>query len=445
MGEQTPTGTWDRQRRKGRAMREAAYGRLADALDRLPNGFPRTKSGVELRILERLCDPGEALLASFLTGTPEPVTAIAARCLRPVGEVRHALFALARRGIAWIAQEDGDVRFRLAPFIVGLYEARSDAMDHQLAHLVEEYLAGGGAKGILAPQPTIHRVVPAHATVKTEEILPYDDVRAMLAGKRTFHVEECICRLQKAQLEEPCPYPGRVCLSFSEREREARPGDLTESEALALLDLSETVGLVHTVSNIADGVGYVCNCCGCCCGILRGITEWGIATSVAAANYRAVIDEALCADCGTCIERCQVGAITEAMGCASVDLARCIGCGLCVSGCPNEVPRLERKPEAEIVHPPATFAEWERLRVDARSTPARRPARPGWWPGRCDRVSQPPGHAGRYPVEAGLGSAASGRSGEMADAAVLNTAEGSSLVWVRVPPSAPVSFAATWA
>jgi Na+-translocating ferredoxin:NAD+ oxidoreductase subunit B len=348
-------------------MCEAPYARLADALDRLPNGFPRTASGVELRILERLLDPAEALLASFLTGTPEPVEEIAARCLRPLGDVRHALFALARRGIAWLVQEDG-VRFRLAPFIVGLYEARRDAMDHELAHLVEEYLAGGGAQGIMAPQPTIHRVVPAHATVKTEEILPYDDVRAMLAGKRTFHVEECICRLQKAQLDEPCPYPGRVCLSFSDREREALPGDLTESEALTLLDLSETVGLVHTVSNISEGVGYVCNCCGCCCGILRGITEWGIATSVAAANYRAVIDPALCAACGTCIERCQVGAITEAMGCASVDPARCIGCGLCVSGCPNEVARLERKPEAEIVHPPATFAEWERLRLDARAS-----------------------------------------------------------------------------
>jgi ferredoxin len=239
-------------------------------------------------------------------------------------------------------------------------------MDHELAHLVEDYLAGGAAQAIMSPQPTIHRVVPAHATVKTEEILPYDDVRALLDGQRAFHVTECICRLQQAQLDEPCSYPGRVCLSFSDRERDPRPGDLTRAEALALLDMTEEAGLVHTVSNIAEGVGYVCNCCGCCCGILRGITEWGIAGSVAAANYVASIDANLCADCGTCIERCQVGAITEGFGYAVVDQARCIGCGLCVSGCPNEVARLERRPEAEIVHPPATYAEWERQRLAAR-------------------------------------------------------------------------------
>jgi ferredoxin len=348
------------------AMTDDTYERMAAALDRLPNGFPRTESGVELLILERICSTQEAGLAALLTGTPETVEVIATRADQPVRDVRRALFALARRGIAWIVQQDGEVRFRLAPFIVGIYEAQVERMDHELSHLVEDYLAGGGAQAIMAPQPALHRVMPAQSTLKTEEILPYDDVRVLLEGQRTFHVTECICRLQQARLDEPCPYPGRVCLSFSDRERDRRPGDLTRAEALALLAMTEEAGLVHTVSNIAEGVGYVCNCCGCCCGLLRGINEWGIASSVAAANYYAVIDPDLCADCGTCIERCQVGAIVEGFGSVIVDQARCIGCGSCVSGCPSEVARLVRKPEAEIVHPPATYAEWERQRLAAR-------------------------------------------------------------------------------
>ncbi|MGD8682739.1 MAG: 4Fe-4S binding protein [Chloroflexota bacterium] len=344
----------------------SAYERMADALDRLPNAYPRTASGVELKILERICSEDEAALAALLTGMPEPVDVIAARAHRPLAEVRCTLFALARRGIVWLDQDDA-VRFRLAPFIVGMYEAQADRMDHELAHLVEDYLAGGGAQAIMGPQPALHRVVPATATVKTEEILPYDDVRALLEGQCTFHVTECICKLQQAQLDVPCPYPERVCLSFSARERDPRPGDLTRAEALELLDMTEEVGLVHTISNVAAGVGYVCNCCGCCCGILRGITDWGITDSVAAANYVAVIDPELCADCGTCIERCQVGAISEGDGHAVVDPLRCIGCGLCVSGCPNEVAFLERKPDAQVVHPPSSFAEWERQRLAARS------------------------------------------------------------------------------
>jgi ferredoxin len=54
-----------------------------------------------------------------------------------------------------------------------------------------------------------------------------------------------------------------------------------------------------------------------------------------------------------------------------VDRSRCIGCGLCVTGCPNDVARLERKPEAEIVHPPRDFAEWEHQRLRNRDVPTR--------------------------------------------------------------------------
>ena len=349
-------------------MHDASYDLMAEALDRLPNGFPRTDSGVEIQILQKICSPQEAALAGLLSGTPEPVGAIAARAGKPAGEITRALFKLVRRGIVWLDKPGGEARFRLAPFVVGIYEAQAELMDHELAHLVEDYLAGGGAQGIMKPQPALHRVVPAGGTVKSEAILPYDDVRALLLEERTFTVNECICRLQQEQLGEKCPYPTGVCLSFSSRERAHQPGDLTQAEALALLDMTEQVGLVHTVSNVTEGVGYVCNCCGCCCGILRGITDWGISDSVAYANYYAVIEPELCSGCGTCIERCHVGAISEGDGFSVVDRSRCIGCGLCVTGCPNEVARLVCKPDAELIHPPKDFAEWEHQRLRNRDS-----------------------------------------------------------------------------
>jgi Fe-S-cluster-containing hydrogenase component 2 len=66
-----------------------------------------------------------------------------------------------------------------------------------------------------------------------------------------------------------------------------------------------------------------------------------------------------------------VGAISEGDGFSVVDRSRCIGCGLCVTGCPNDVARLERKPEAEIVHPPRDFAEWEHQRLRNRELTTR--------------------------------------------------------------------------
>jgi len=344
-------------------MTDDVFERLAEALNRLPNGYPRTESGVEIRILKKIFPPGQAALAGHLTGKFEPVDAIAERAGQPAGEASRLLFKMVRAGMVWFAKRAGQACFRLAPFVVGIYEAQAELMDHELAHLVEDYFAEGGTQGIMAPQPALHRVVPAMSTVKAEEILPYEDVRAILVTARTFNVIDCICRLQQDKLGNPCKFPAHVCLNFSGNERPARPGDISQAQALALLDQCEQVGLVHTVSNVMEGVGYVCNCCGCCCGILRGITKFGLENSVAYANYYAVIDPQFCANCGNCIERCQVGAISEGEGFSVVDRSRCIGCGLCVSGCPNDVARLERKAQAEQVRPPTDFAAWEQARL----------------------------------------------------------------------------------
>lgn len=341
------------------------YDRLADALDRLPNGFPRTASGVEIRVLQKMFTADEAALACQLTGIFETIAEIAERVGLSTRETAQQLKNLAERGMVWNVMQAGRAYFRLAPFIVGVYEAQVNVIDHELAHLIEDYFNEGG-QGIMAFQPALHRVVPAQKSIKSEWILPYDDVRSILLSAKAFSVQDCICRRQQNLLGHPCEFPLTYCLSFSQNERAARPGDISQSEALAILDKAEEIGLVHTVANVVEGVFYICNCCGCCCGILRGITEFGIENSVAFANYFAVIDADLCVRCGICSGRCQVKAITEVGGVSVVDRKRCIGCGLCVTGCPNEAARLERKPDAETVHPPVDYGAWEEERLRHR-------------------------------------------------------------------------------
>jgi Pyruvate/2-oxoacid:ferredoxin oxidoreductase delta subunit len=342
------------------------YEQLAEALDRLPNGFPRTSSNVEIRVLKKIFSPEEARIAGQLTGSTESVDVIAEKIGLSVEETQEKLVKLAKRGVVWYEDQKGKPSFRLAPFVVGIYEAQLETMDHELAHLVEEYFANGGATGIMKPQPALHRVIPAQKAVKSELILPYDDVKAILLNSKSFGLRDCVCRVQQKHLSHDCTFPLRTCLFFSEYERPPHRYTISKEEALAFLDKAEEIGLVHTVSNVMKGVGYVCNCCGCCCGILRGINEWGIENSVAHANYTATIDPYQCLNCGTCRTRCQVHAITEQNDVSSVNQQKCIGCGLCVTGCPNNAAQLKRKPDSQIINPPDNFATWEHERLHNR-------------------------------------------------------------------------------
>jgi ferredoxin len=335
-------------------------------LDRLPNGFPRTPSNFELRVLKKIFSPEEARIAGQLSGSVEPVDVIAERIGLSVQGAQAKLIKMAKRGLVWYEEQKGKPSFRLAPFVVGIYEAQLETMDHELAHLVEEYLANGGAVGIMKPQPALHRVIPAQKAVKSELILPYDDVKAILLNSKSFGLRDCVCRVQQKHLGHKCEFPLRTCLFFSEYERPPHRYTISKEEALAFLDKAEEIGLVHTVSNVMKGVGYVCNCCGCCCGILRGINDWGIENSVAHANYTATIDPTQCLNCGTCRTRCQVHAITEQNDVAVVDKQKCIGCGLCVTGCPNNAAQLKRKPQNETINPPENFAKWEHERLHNR-------------------------------------------------------------------------------
>jgi len=360
-------------RLEGEGMSDLVYENLAEALDKLPNGFPRTPSRVEIRVLKKIFSPEEASLASQMGRSKETADVVALRAGLAPEDAGAKLLKMAGKGLLWTYEEEGKRVFRLAPFVVGIYE--SSDMDHELAHLVEEYLSNGGAEGIMRPQPAIHRVVPAQKAVKSEWILPYDDVKAILLRSKSFVLRDCICREQQRLVGHECGFPLRTCLSFSESERPPHELTISKDEALAFLDKAEELGLVHTVSNVMRGIGYVCNCCGCCCGLLRGITDWGIENSVASSNYIARIDPDECVGCGVCEDRCQVGAIETEDGVPTIDPSKCIGCGLCVTGCPNGAARLEKKPEADIVPPPADFGTWEQERLRGRGRPRRGPDR----------------------------------------------------------------------
>jgi len=345
-----------------------AYEKLAHHLDALPNGFPSTQSGVERRLLARIFSPEEAELAAQLRLTLETPAQIAERIRGDARELRARLKDMAVRGLIQVEVTDHGLIFGALPFVVGIYEYQVGSIDRELAQLMEDYFKEGYGRE-LAIQPQIHRVIPVGESVQAGiEIRPYESAAEMLSQAKAWGVLDCICRKQKALIGEPCPHPIDVCMAFSEKpnyfDQTSFIRTVTLEEARAILRRASEAGLVHSVSNSQQDVTYICNCCTCSCGILRGLSELGIADVVARSAFVAQVIEEDCVGCDLCLDRCQFSALTLD-GVAHIDSQRCVGCGVCAVACPEGALVLVRRDASEAVDPPLDVSEWRRERARA--------------------------------------------------------------------------------
>lgn len=350
-------------------MTENPYKQLAERLDALPNGYPPTDDGAELRILEYLFSPEEATLAAKLRLTQETPKQLAERIGGDARELRTQLKGLARRGLITAGRTDSGLGYGIMPFAVGFYETQVATIDAEFAQLFENYYQEAFGE-VLMVTPQIHRVVPIEQSVKVDlEVRPFESAADIVAQSKAWGVTDCICRKQQALIGKPCDHPIDVCMVFSDR-----PGAfdgssvvraLTQEGAMETLRRAADAGLVHSVSNSRDGNHYICNCCTCSCAVLRGMAELGMPNVVARSAFVNQVDEDLCIGCGTCEERCQFGAVTVD-GIAHVDTTRCVGCGVCVITCPADALSMVRRPEDEIAPLPTTERDWMAARAVAR-------------------------------------------------------------------------------
>jgi electron transport complex protein RnfB len=347
-----------------------AYQRLAQRLDSLPNGFPPAVDGSHLRLLQYLFSSEEAALAADLSTEPETPKAIASRIDRNAAAVRSQLKEMARKGLITAGRAEGGLGYCLMPFVVGIYEMQAERMDAGLAERFEAYFQAAFLKAS-AIQPPFHRVVPVQESVKTDiSIAPFESAAGIVSRASAWAVTDCICRKQTALIGRACPHPVEACMIMSSTPGafHGRKGvrELTQPEALELLRKVAEAGLVHSVSNNREGNWYICNCCTCSCGILRGMAEGGMASVIARSGFVCRVDEAACSACGVCVERCPFDAISID-GTAQVDKIRCAGCGVCTVECPNQALTLVRRAQDEITLPPADEAEWRKERAEWRA------------------------------------------------------------------------------
>ena len=353
-------------------MTDDVYKKLAKVLDSLPNGFPATESGVEIKLLKKIFTPEQAELYCDLKLSFESAEAIAKRTGRPLEGLERRLKSMAGRGQLLMVKPGPAYLFKMLPWIFGIYEFQLAHMDQELAELSERYAPDYG-KEFFSKKPQMMQTLSVEVTIPfSQEALPYEKVSAIIGSGQAFLVNECICKKERGLVGKPCDRPVGVCLAIAPIpgvfDRSPIGRVVTKDEAQELLEKAEKDGLVHLTGNVQSGHMYICNCCKCCCGVLRAINELGIpATHVINSYHYAVIDPELCTGCGICAgERCQVGAIVEKDGEYSVVPDRCIGCGLCIKTCPTEAIHLVRKEKDRITEPPANEKEWYRGRARIR-------------------------------------------------------------------------------
>jgi H+/Na+-translocating ferredoxin:NAD+ oxidoreductase subunit B len=337
------------------------YERLAEHLDDLPGGFPRTESGVEIRILRRLFTVEDAELALHLTLIPEEPRVVARRAKIPVGEAARRLEELDKKGLIFRIHRKGKPpQYQAQQFVVGFWEAQVNRLDRGLVEDFEEYLPTLADLEFWRKAPQL-RTIPVGKSVSAQiEVMPYEQAEELVRAQKTFAVANCICRQELRILDRGCDKPLESCLSFGMAAkhlvRAGRGRGISQEEVLAILHRAEEAALVLQPANAKEAL-FICTCCGCCCGVLRSVQRHPKPASIVSSPFVATLNGETCEGCGACESRCQMGALCVDEGKAALDPDRCIGCGLCVTRCPTGSLSLVRKPEARQPHVPRDIVD----------------------------------------------------------------------------------------
>jgi formate hydrogenlyase subunit 6/NADH:ubiquinone oxidoreductase subunit I len=179
---------------------------------------------------------------------------------------------------------------------------------------------------------TVNEVIP-----DPRAVLPIDVVSEMIKKQPLIALAECYCRLASSMrgngdnhITECCFMFGRAAQALIETGVARR---IDYDEAIHVLRQCEAEGLVHNVDNCEGEITSMCNCCSCCCPVIKTL-QMGKKNIAATSRFLVAYNEDKCIQDGACAAICPTYAITS-NGRTEIDYEKCIGCGLCVTTCPE--------------------------------------------------------------------------------------------------------------
>ena len=349
-----------------------SYNSLVQRLNIFPQGAP--PSELLFKILKVLFSEREAKLVSLLPIKSFTDKKAAAIWKLNLTDAKVILNDLADRGILLDYEENGNTTYILPPPMAGFFEFslmryRNDIDQKMLSELFYQYLnvEEDFIKDLFVNGETQVGRVFINESVLTSEnalyVLDFERASEVIKTASQIGVGVCYCRHKMEHVGKNCDAPMDICLTFNgPAESLIRHGiarEVDAAEGLDLLDKAQDCNLVQFGENVQEEVGFICNCCGCCCEALIVARKFGFYNPVHTTNFIPKIIEEKCTGCGKCVSICPVEAMTLVTASdphkpgkkkAKLDGDQCLGCGVCFKGCNVDALKLESR-KAQVITP----------------------------------------------------------------------------------------------
>ena len=329
------------------------YHLLQRKMDNYPNGAPY--SPTLMKILQLIYPPDDAAIAKRIPMTPTSLEVLSRKLAMPREKLGERLTRMAERGALVDLEYKGQSYFALPPVVVGFFEytfmrKRDELPMAELGSLFDEYLNQDDRfiRSFFQRQTQYFRPLVHEEAIpekQSADVLDWERASSVVASASAIAVGLCQCHHIKSHQGSACDRPQEVCLTFNYgadmviRLGEGRP--ITAAQAMHILEDCKQKGLAQLGDNVQHKVVSICNCCTCCCHVVRGTKYLNHHGGIVSSNWTAQVDLSRCNGCGRCAKTCPMEAISVAEKkegdkvhkWAVLDPALCLGCGVCYSVC----------------------------------------------------------------------------------------------------------------